>query len=331
MSAVLFEVGMNYHDSAIALLSHSSKSSKGIWRVRPGSQTRSEIALKQQPHSNTHHGAATTAFTSHRSVTLPDTCNGHATAAYVHQFVLPPGRAEEINRTLRLRAATKYGGSDGLQLTNEGGYHSTGEIFDRGASDVWYRQAHDLVLSAMAIIEPDWAQGSADVANSLEVTGWLNASGAHDFNRLHHHGEECVWSAIYYADDGAGSDRPGAPLGDADDGLRGALLLQTQPVPSQVDYHFYPVTPVPGTLWLFPAHLMHAVMPRVLHPGVGGAAVAIPKGPMPVPVEMPLRVSVACNMCPPLPPPDGSLAGARRPLRRSSATIVHSHGHNSGN
>ncbi len=155
------------------------------------------------------------------------------------------------------------------------------------------------------------------------ITGWLNVNGPKDLNHLHDHGADCAWSLVYYVASGeeaedAGpldfvsclTDRqtpgtgvkataatPVAASGPATAsaaqpalaaGLGGTLLLKTHEDRATGAHSFLSVTPVPGELWCFPGHLLHAVMPRELSNGVGGSGSAM--------LQRGLRTSVACNV-----------------------------------
>ena len=300
---VLFVPGMTPLEAATALLSHRA-TCNGLVRL-PG-----------------HHnwldnlgGVQTVApdcsiFEHHWTCSLPDTLDsGEATMSTIHQFALPSNTAEAVNASLRHLGASKYGASDGMNVSNEGGYHSPEQMWSRESGAAWYSRIHKVVLAALAIMDPSWdddEQASAHLGppgstSSADVSGWLNASGAYDFNCLHHHwqvGSKCAWSAVYYVADGQPS-QPEAreAIGDGDDdGLLGALLLQTRPPDLFWDagstlpgFGFVPVAPVPGCLWLFPTHLRHAVMPRALIPSAS-------EGAAPAQLARPLRISVACNI-----------------------------------
>ena len=58
----------------------------------------------------------------------------------------------------------------------------------------------------------------------------------------------------------------------------GELLLETQLKAWTSEFAYLPVRPVPGTMWIFPGYMPHAVLPRAT--SADGA----------------LRISVACNV-----------------------------------
>ena len=216
-------------------------------------------------------------FLSHWKAQLRDSVDGTAVITHIHQFTLPPEDAEDINGPLRKLGARKYAARDGINRSNEGGYHSIDDIFDPDDESAWYRHVQDATLAALAIVEPAMVVNSADTAITLDsvasfkaaravvCNGWLNASDNYDFNTLHHHGgrktDFCKWSAVYFVDGGDATLDT-----DENAGLLGALLLQAQPNPELSAFEFMPIAPVPGSLWVFPAYLSHAVMPRALLP-----------------------------------------------------------------
>lgn len=301
----LFSHDMPMHTAANMLLTHIS--SRGGWAEQRGHHRWPEIIHQVCTLSSS-------TFLAHRKVTLPDTRNGGACDITVHQFVLDPGCAEDLNSALRLRGAANYASAGGIVRSNQGGFHSDGEALERDEGDAWYRGVHDLVLEALSAIEPKW--------RDAECFGWLNASGAHDFNCLHDHGDRDGWSSVYYADNGTSSKPAGQPVlrspsnpflrclessvpclealqggqkATTGVALAGALLLQTRPDPAVLGYSVLPIVPVPGELWFFPAHVTHAVLPRVMPPP-GGIPHALGGNLRPSPPDGSLRISVACNI-----------------------------------
>jgi hypothetical protein len=309
--------GMNAHEAAEALLSHTWSEEVGgssTWKRHPGPISR----LDDNVWGTSAAGAdgKTPLFQSHRSASFPDTKDGAPTHAVVHEFFLDAQRAKLVNASLCDHGDSEYySGRDSAGKSAVGGYHSEVEIFRAAKADAWYRPVHDIVLSALSVVEPGWCGDADDGCVSectADVSGWLNASRRLDYNSLHcHEGPGCVWSCVYYADDGSAPDprtlapsnftrsrkraREGmagaAPPLLSDDersGLLGALLLRTRPQPLVQSYSFTPIAPIAGRLVIFPAHLQHAVMPRALR-----------RAPTPLsvlPWALSLRISVAMNV-----------------------------------
>ena len=111
---------------------------------------------------------------------------------------------------------------------------------------------------------------------------------------------------MYYVDAGevAGEEAATAEL------LSGALLLKTQLAPYRPEFAFMPIQPRAGDLWLFPAYMPHAVLPRKLCEAQNnneGIAANMGVG---------LRMSVACNIFKESAPSDGAEAAMRHLMRR---------------
>lgn len=296
--------------AADALLSHTWKADEevvddGTWEHQPGPITRmvDDTIWSTTVNVPAHAGDL---FQSHRKAALPDTKDSAPCDAVVHEFVLNAHSAERVNTELRVWGAAEYmSGREGTPgKSSVGGYHSEVDIFRATKVDAWYRSVHDVVLAALSCVEPGWCGAGEDAAEcTADVAGWLNVSRRLDYNTMHGHGG-CVWSCVYYADDGAAPDprattrsrtrvREGAaaaspPLSeDERSGLLGALLLRTRPDPLVQAFEFTPLAPNPGRLLIFPAHLQHAVMPRALR---------CPPIPLSAPPwALSLRISVAMN------------------------------------
>jgi hypothetical protein len=316
---MLLVPGMNAHDAAAALLSHTwiaddEESGSGTWKRHQGPISRMDDNIWDTSAAGADR--QTLMFQSHRIAAFPDTKAGAPCDAVVHEFTLDAQRAELVNAVLREHGDSEYySGRESAGKSAVGGYHGEVEIFRAAKPDAWYRTVHDIVLAALSVVEPRW-RGDVDHEGASEgtapdVSGWLNASRRLDYNSLHsHEGPGCVWSCVYYAYDGSEPDprtlapsnftrsrkraREGlagaAPPLLSDDersGLLGALLLRTRPQPLVQSYSFTPITPSAGRLVIFPAHLQHAVMPRALRCAPVPLSV--------VPWALSLRISVAMN------------------------------------
>ena len=274
VAKVLFAPGTSPQRVASSLITHKA-TMDGKWMRLPGHAERMD-----EPNWSSH-TCDHSIFESHFSAVVPDTHNDNPVWATVHCFALPANTAHDVNGSLHAIGTQRYSRFDGVARSNEGGYHSESTRFHADDQLAWYRGVHDVVLAAISIVEPSWRveaepHGDHDDASACdaEVFGWLNASRAHDFNNLHAH-PRCTWACVYYVDDGAGQgDTPGTPANsgeEADDELLGALLLQTRPEPESDEFAFLPIRPQSGRLWLFPAHMPHAVMPRAILRAAGDA------------------------------------------------------------
>ena len=131
------------------------------------------------------------------------------------------------------------------------------------------------------------------------LTGWLNVSERSGWNALHDHGES-VWSLVYFVQNGKceeGEEEAFSSDGPEGGGASaGSLLLRTQLKPYSHQYAWLEAPPIPGTLWVFPGYLSHAVLPRAFQPQAQAedrAAKAEPAGGTKAPARW--RISVACN------------------------------------
>ena len=250
-------------------------------------------------------------FESIATLSLPDNPPGGGgprkrTATEVHRFVLAEGVASELNARLRRDAVAHSRFQPGSSISNVGGYHSEVVGFERSdASTHWYGPLHALLVEALHAIDA-FGEAGAVPSERLEISGWLNVSAKDAHNKLHDHGS-AMWSAVYFVDDGGGAEGAAAlptgwhefvdaasgrsyfspDSGEARDGqatwerpsaCAGELLLETQLKAWTSEFAYLPVRPVPGTMWIFPGYMPHAVLPRAT--SADGA----------------LRISVACNV-----------------------------------
>ena len=246
----------------------------------------------------------------HEEFTLPD---GIASSVPVHRFVCNPSISSAINTEISHEASWQSGWLSkffGVEISNVGGYHSAEEIFARdgegqrgrsgflisGSEAPWYgkllKQVLLPALRMLARLNDDGASVAVDsdgIPLDGRLAGWLNVSDVHAFNRLHQHGDDVLWSLVYFVASGEGggesaSEEAGAASMPSDSA--GALLLKAKVDGANHVHGYLPVYPRAGELWCFPGQLQHAVMPRELcsaPPPPGGPA----RG---------MRISVACNV-----------------------------------
>jgi hypothetical protein len=277
------------------------------WRQARGASF-TQLALVDLPAVFTP-PSTSSSFASITTICLPDNPPTRdpkrMKESFVHRLVLHTDVARHLNAQLRSDAVLSSGSFPGSSISNVGGYHSQARRFDLHNSALWFGALHRLLLEALHLLHADGEVDSVPI-NSLEAFGWMNVSPATAFNKLHDHGA-IPYSMVYFVDDGcAASDQQASrvlPEGwleawDADSckayyhsiasqisqwerpsACAGELLLQTQLKAWTNEYAFLSVTPTPGTLWLFPGYMPHAVLPRK---GTG--------------TEDSLRVSIACNV-----------------------------------
>ena len=219
----------------------------------------------------------------------------------VYQFAMHPTRAVELNAQLRRDAVDlSHGGDAGQVISNVGGFHSACEALRPERPTSWGGPLAALLVEAMHTLHPDGMVGGVSI-EALHLAGWLNVSAPTHFNRPHDHGN-VAYSAVYFVDDGGPPGQPlpsgwscGAapssgkpyyyhseeqlsqwepphpPLPSTDgEGsallprCAGELLLQTQLRAWSSQFAVLSVHPTPGTLYLFPGYMPHAVLPRTL-------------------------------------------------------------------
>lgn len=151
------------------------------------------------------------------------------------------------------------------------------------------------------------------------MTAWLNVNRGRDYNEMHVHPPE-LWSAVYYVAagesysahstyDGDGAEVSAAAAsgggghGDAAAECAGHMIFRAGRADGLSAGHtYFPVAPVPGSLWLFPGRMPHMVM------GTPPPTASTPQSPTPPRA----RVSVAVN-CTFAAPPPPTAGAARRP------------------
>jgi len=202
-------------------------------------------------------------------------------------------RKHELATTCEMRLVHTPPGprsNAGVVKTNKGGYQSYHDLFEDGSPKAC-RELRDLVniaLSEIVALEVD-ATGQSSSYPGDEAClhpgfgelhpsyAWLNVNRPSDWNTVHQHDVE-RWSAVYFVSDGE-PNAPGFPCPESGHMLfrcgpkpRPAQLpggLDT-PVPSSgaCSHSYMSVAPLPGSMWIFPGSVPHAVMHTVLPSGV---------------------------------------------------------------
>lgn len=255
----------------------------------------------------------------------------------MHRFALTAVAARKTNGRIATEAhLAPWLSLGGVKRSNVGGFHSHEQAFrsagKRQPLGAWYGYLLETVLMpALRVL--DGAQPPATIRYEdqalLEprISGWLNASGEHDFNRLHTHGKDVTWSLVYYVDPGQPQQTDSCAQADG-----GALLIKVRPtsaataadeavgqangpMPAQRAQDdegsgtegcggYYTIHPAAGELWAFPGDTLHCVMPRTLpkQPRAGSLSLPLPLG---LSFRLPWleggraiapRISVACNV-----------------------------------
>ena len=227
-------------------------------------------------------------FVSHTTYMLP--CDHSCSAARgpgrskqgladtIHRFELAESFAAPLNKSIRsaslemeVAADAAVGDGGGQLKSNWGGYQSSTTIFE-GCEDEGEhqrlsgcRQLHALASLAMEVLGeleggsaglshyPD--QATRPLAGELHSAyAWLNVNRSSDLNYMHVH-DPLRWSGVYFVDAGATVEES-----------HGGRLLFRGGKQAHVDasHSFLAVPPTPGTLWIFPGSVPHAVLGQVV-------------------------------------------------------------------
>jgi len=198
--------------------------------------------------------------------------------AVVHTWDLTNAAAARLEPALRDVAAAEERESEGIVVSNRGGYHSTPNLFARRRDDA-PELAHleRLVRGVVAETEGERRAEPPEV-----TTSWVNVSRAGDSHGLHTHAG-ARWSGVYYvsvpeaacrgaekdAEQGAEQGAEQAML-PADASLSGRLVLRLCAGGADASREesaregwcaWTAPAPRPGRLVLFPSWMLHGVMP----------------------------------------------------------------------
>ena len=169
-------------------------------------------------------------------------------------FSLPDATA--LNARLLDEAFALRVSSDGQQRSNQNGWHSADDFFERTEPGCRALQTHFLeaVRQATLRISP----GFDFAAMAAEAQGWININGKGGFNTPHDH-PGWAWSGCYYVRVPEGTtERSGCiELLDNRTNLQVPTIKDAPCFMSQ-----YTIKPVDGMLLLFPSWLRHWVYPN---------------------------------------------------------------------
>jgi len=213
----------------------------------------------------------------------------------------------------------------GVVKSNKGGYQSYHDLFEKGSPEA-FNELHDLVsvaLTEIVALELDalghctaFAGEEAclypEMGELHKAYAWLNVNRGTDSNAVHQHDGE-RWSAVYFVSDGKPNApgflcpesghmifrcgpktlpaQPPAPidLGQLPTQTSSRVDLSQLPTLCPSSHSYMSVAPLPGSLWIFPGSVPHAVMQTLLPHGVTE------------PVQA--RISIGINFCDAMPPP----------------------------
>jgi len=221
----------------------------------------------------------------------------------VHRFTLQRRVAWPLNERLSELAVRKEqlaiqserrvvhippgpGSNAGVVKTNKGGYQSYHDLFEDGSPSACneLRDLVSLALTEIVTLELDALGNCTTYAGDEaclmpapgglhEAYAWFNVNRGSSSNVIHQHDVE-RWSAVYFVSDG----EPNAPGFTCPES--GHMLFRCGPKkgpcdpidgtaqPSPFSHSYMSVEPLPGSLWIFPGSVPHAVMQAVLPYGV---------------------------------------------------------------
>jgi uncharacterized protein (TIGR02466 family) len=173
-------------------------------------------------------------------------------ATPVHQLFVEEPAA--INAALRERILAMRAASPGRTRSNEGGWHSDGNLLLQLGEPLG-RQLSGLFMRGVrgalaALVDID---GRADAPGTIDA--WANVNERGHANALHIH-PGCSWSGVYYV---AAEPESAGEIYFLDPRTEALMSVQAHS-PYAVNNRPH-VTPVPGMLLVFPSFLYHGVYP----------------------------------------------------------------------
>lgn len=252
----------------------------------------------------------------------------------VHRFTLQRRVAAPLNERLVKLAEKKEqlalacemsfahippgpGSYAGVVKTNKGGYQSYHDLFEDGSPKACNELRHIVSVALTEIVELEldtlghgtsYADGEACLRPALgelhKAYAWVNVNRGADKNAVHQHDVD-RWSAVYFVSDGE-PNAPGFPWPESGHMIfrcgpkqppvqpQGSVDLEQLPTLCPFSHSYMSVAPLPGSLWIFPGSVPHAVMQTVLPHGVTN------------PVQA--RISIGINFCDAKSPPAHSRA-----------------------
>lgn len=163
--------------------------------------------------------------------------------------------ADALNRRLLEEIAVRRRAEKGLVRSNFGGWHSDNDFFAR--TEPAHRELAAELLGLMADATRRFDPKADFGKIRLVPDGWINVNPPSAYNGPHDH-KTAFWSGSYYVD---------VPAGEGASGMI-EFLTPVTPLPSggliggPLVAETFGLTPVPGTVLLFPATLLHWVHPN---------------------------------------------------------------------
>jgi uncharacterized protein (TIGR02466 family) len=171
-----------------------------------------------------------------------------------------PG-AEPRNVALASVIRARQQESEGIKRSNLLGWHSDTEMLSWGGE-----AAKELALETLRLcgrFTKDVGMRNNQPRYEMGMEMWANVSPAGSINQNHCH-PGCVWSAVYYIDDGGDPEGGSLTLLDPRYPMNRMMApdLRFADKTGRTEDVQVKVTPLPGKLVVFPAWLTHGVKPH---------------------------------------------------------------------
>jgi len=162
-----------------------------------------------------------------------------------------------LNGELAAVALELRGQTSSTAKSNEGGWHSDGNIFDRPEPCLTrladkLKQTIQYVTSVAAQVENRQTEMTAS------LTGWFNVNDHGDYNTPHLHSQN-TWSGVYYVQTGPAV--PARPSSGVIEFMDPRVRCDVGPKQGLSHSGTLAVTPRDGMLLVFPSYLQHFVHP----------------------------------------------------------------------
>jgi len=174
----------------------------------------------------------------------------------------PLPKSEAINATLRETILARSENHPSTAHSNLGGWQSSWDLPEWGGDETRY-----LLAFVRQLADKFTADRTGQPApQTWRLNAWANINRAGHGNEFHTH-PGCMWSAVYYVDDGGAGEDPSLggefeiqdPRGVAPAMYRPEIVPAVPDGPSMGASEF--IRPAAGTVIMFPSWLSHAVRP----------------------------------------------------------------------
>lgn len=166
-----------------------------------------------------------------------------------------------LNAELKATIEKKQAESEGVKRSNILGWHSDSQMLHWGG-EAARRVAITMLATCGSRTDDVGLQGGGPPRFQMGIDMWANVSPAGASNQMHSH-PGCIWSGVYYVDDG-GDNSSALVLLDANYPMNRMYAPDLQFI--GLGGERFPVreeiAPEPGKLVIFPSWLNHAVKPH---------------------------------------------------------------------